>query len=768
MGIPAEGSLEHILMAAEVETAVVQDDTPLMDNFVPITEAMYFQPTMQPGAGAGGRQNFSTRTRKWTKEEDQHMLKLVKEMGTKRWGDIGKCLQGRTGKQCRERWHNQLDPSIIKTAWTQVEEDKLVELHDKFGNKWAEISKHMPGRTDNTIKNHWNSAMRRLHRQAQVAQGLIVGGPAASTVVDRQAAAAARAPAASMSQPKNMNMAAAGKGGGGLGMAHTHMGAQLGANSYGGFLGDGGQDLLPLHAAFDASSGELIGDPQLRSSSGTPTSFGLNGLRGVISLSGPNSASRELTAFERSVASRTSMDSNFGPVDVADAVDLDACGSNALLLMQGSPMASTVSDSGFKKFFRDNVSLVGESPRAVGFHVGPRETPGSGLPTPANFADGIASMSSLRGSGPGSGSVEKSRDPNGTGDGADNGDKSQANMTIDFSSDTKSAVDASKAPPTDPRYRPPIMRRSQTTDAADMLVLMGTPTSAGVKAGSEAPFFPDGDAPVVVSSEGGSEGEAGSPDSNSTTGPQRAVGANPKPTGGSPAPRASSTETTTTPEPSQSTAKSPLAQVGTRNTRKRSREAGEATATDGAQASSSSLSISVPTETDSGPGSNSSVLSNASPGLGQKRGRAPLSINTELANRSQRGYTPAETSPNVQLFEHASTSLQDKETAEAAAAAAAAVPTPGPAAAVGTDGPVSTGRKNSISALGALSEVSTLLTGQLSDRAPATLKPSDEAFAYLTKKTPTAKDAASQSSAVAAAAMSPINSNKRVTRARRG
>ncbi|CAM9475504.1 unnamed protein product, partial [Ectocarpus sp. 13 AM-2016] len=102
--------------------------------------------------------------RHWTPEEDEIVRGTVlsaQAIGTVKWSLVAVLLPGRLGKQCRERWFNHLDPTVKKTEWTPHEDEVLFNAQAFFGTRWCEISKFLPGRTENAVKNRFNSSARQ-------------------------------------------------------------------------------------------------------------------------------------------------------------------------------------------------------------------------------------------------------------------------------------------------------------------------------------------------------------------------------------------------------------------------------------------------------------------------------------------------------------------------------------------------------------------------------------------------------------------------------
>ncbi|CAO2820772.1 unnamed protein product [Amaranthus hypochondriacus] len=105
----------------------------------------------------------------WSPEEDEKLITHITIHGHTSWSSVPK-LAGlqRCGKSCRLRWINYLRPDLRRGSFTEEEERTIIEVHRILGNRWAQIAKHLPGRTDNEVKNFWNSCIKKK----LLAQGL--------------------------------------------------------------------------------------------------------------------------------------------------------------------------------------------------------------------------------------------------------------------------------------------------------------------------------------------------------------------------------------------------------------------------------------------------------------------------------------------------------------------------------------------------------------------------------------------------------------------
>jgi hypothetical protein len=101
-------------------------------------------------------------------EEDQKLLDTIAAHNyTFAWPKIAESIPGRSGKQCRERYLNHLKPSLKFSSWSALEDATIFHLYNAGGSKWSRMTKYLPGRTDNSIKNRFHHLKRRLEKRLQ-------------------------------------------------------------------------------------------------------------------------------------------------------------------------------------------------------------------------------------------------------------------------------------------------------------------------------------------------------------------------------------------------------------------------------------------------------------------------------------------------------------------------------------------------------------------------------------------------------------------------
>ncbi|XP_039001201.1 transcription factor MYB108-like [Hibiscus syriacus] len=119
-----------------------------------------------PNVQSSEEEDMELKRGSWTVEEDFKLIDYIATHGEGRWNSLARCADlKRTGKSCRLRWLNYLRPDVRRGNITLEEQLLILELHSRWGNRWSKIAQHLPGRTDNEIKNYWRTRVQKHAKQ---------------------------------------------------------------------------------------------------------------------------------------------------------------------------------------------------------------------------------------------------------------------------------------------------------------------------------------------------------------------------------------------------------------------------------------------------------------------------------------------------------------------------------------------------------------------------------------------------------------------------
>ncbi|XP_010054185.2 transcription repressor MYB5, partial [Eucalyptus grandis] len=149
--------VEHFTLSLNLSMwTIVNSDSPIIVDYILLAFPM--------DVSRVDKSNSKKTVKKgaWSAEEDQKLVAYIKRYGIWKWTHMAEPAGlARTGKSCRLRWMNYLRPNIKHGNITQEEEEIIINLHRVLGNRWASIASRLSGRTDNEIKNYWNTRLKK-------------------------------------------------------------------------------------------------------------------------------------------------------------------------------------------------------------------------------------------------------------------------------------------------------------------------------------------------------------------------------------------------------------------------------------------------------------------------------------------------------------------------------------------------------------------------------------------------------------------------------